>query len=606
MVSELHMWLTFAVIVGAMLLYLTEMVAIEMTSLLALVAMILLFTVFPQIGPDGSNLLDATTLLSGFGNPALITVMALLVMAQGLFQSGALENLIDRATRRATRSPIRAIWGVLVGALFASALLNNTPVVLMTIPIIVAISKRARLSPSQHMMSLSFMTILGGMLTLIGSSTNLLVADSAARFTDQTLGFFEQTPIGLILISVGAVYIFVVMPRIIGETEVAEKSSSAESGRQYIIELRLRIGDTLVGASTTAGFLPALSGMTLQIIERDGNMFLPPFDDLTLAHGDRLFIAATRREISDALSSKDHPLSGQLMPLVPNMEAEETVLAELVVAPGSRMAARAVHQTGFTHDTNCFIIGVQRRRRMLRHELTENRLEAGDVLLVIGSQANIESLRDNRDTLLMEWSARELPRFEKAPAARLIFAATVFSAATGIVPIVAASLTGATLMVASGVLNVRQASRGFDLRIFLVVAAALAMSHALFTSGGATFITTQLLVLFDGFPPAIILSVFFLLCAVVTNVLSNNATAVLFTPLAVNLAGSLNVDPLAFILAVVFAANCSFATPIAYQTNLLVMTPGNYQFRDFIRAGTPLIILIWLTYSVVAPWYFGF
>ncbi|HCQ82406.1 MAG TPA: SLC13 family permease, partial [Rhodobiaceae bacterium] len=178
MVSELHMWLTFAVIVGAMLLYVTEMVAIEMTSLLALVAMILLFTVFPQIGPDGSNLLDATTLLSGFGNPALITVMALLVMAQGLFQSGALENLIDRATRRATRSPIRAIWGVLVGALFASALLNNTPVVLMTIPIIVAISKRARLSPSQHMMSLSFMTILGGMLTLIGSSTNLLVADS--------------------------------------------------------------------------------------------------------------------------------------------------------------------------------------------------------------------------------------------------------------------------------------------------------------------------------------------------------------------------------------------------------------------------------------------
>jgi di/tricarboxylate transporter len=139
-----------------------------------------------------------------------------------------------------------------------------------------------------------------------------------------------------------------------------------------------------------------------------------------------------------------------------------------------------------------------------------------------------------------------------------------------------------------------------------VVAAALAMSHALFVSGGAEFIATQLLYLFDGHAPAVILSAFFLLCAVITNILSNNATAVLFTPLAVNLADSLSVDPLAFILAVVFAANCSFATPIAYQTNLLVMTPGNYQFRDFLRAGTPLIILVWLTYSIVAPWYFGF
>ena len=497
---------------------------------------------------------------------------------------------------------------MLIGAMLASALLN-TPVVLMAIPIIVAIAKRAKLNPARHMMPLSFMTILGGMLTLIGSSTNLLVADAAARFTDHSLGFFQQTPIALILIGVGTLYIFFVMPRIIGETEVEEKSDSTETGRQYIIELRLRIGDALVGANTAAGFLPALSGMTLQIIERGGETFLPPFDDITLAPGDRLFVAATRKEISDALASKDHPLSRQLLPLVPDIEADgddETILAELVVAPGSRMAARAVHQTGFTHDTGCFIIGIQRRRRMLRHELTENRLEAGDVLLVIGRQANIESLRDNRDTLLMEWSARELPRFEKAQPARLIFAATVLSAATGLVPIVAASVAGATVMVVSGVLNVRQASRGFDLRIFLVVAAALAMSHALFVSGGAEFIAAQLLYLFDGHAPAVILSAFFLLCAVVTNILSNNATAVLFTPLAINLAGSLNVDPLAFILAVVFAANCSFATPIAYQTNLLVMTPGNYQFRDFLRAGTPLIILVWLTYSIVAPWYFGF
>jgi di/tricarboxylate transporter len=154
-------------------------------------------------------------------------------------------------------------------------------------------------------------------------------------------------------------------------------------------------------------------------------------------------------------------------------------------------------------------------------------------------------------------------------------------------------------------LNVRQASRGFDLRIFLVIAAALAMANALSATGGAGYISDGFLALFDGAPAAVILSAFFLLCAIVTNVLSNNATAVLFTPLAVSLAASLEVDPMAFILAVIFAANCSFATPIAYQTNLLVMAPGNFKFADFMRAGIPLIILLWLTYSFFAPWYFG-
>ncbi len=174
-----------------------------------------------------------------------------------------------------------------------------------------------------------------------------------------------------------------------------------------------------------------------------------------------------------------------------------------------------------------------------------------------------------------------------------------------LVPIVVAALVGAVAMVISGVLNVRQATRGFDLRIYVVVTAALAMAQAMLITGGAGFVAGNFLALFEGAAPAIILSAFFLLCAIITNILSNNATAVLFTPLAISLSTALNVDPMAFILAVIFAANCSFATPIAYQTNLLVMTPGNFRFTDFMRAGIPLIVLLWLTYSLFAPWYFG-
>ena len=609
MFDEFHMWLTFAIILAAMVLYVSEKLAMELTSILIIVLLLTAFALFPLVDEAGASLLSSADLLAGFANPALITIMALLIMAQGLFQSGALERLIDQVSRRATRSPQRAMVVVLLGAMVFSAFLNNTPVVLITIPILFAIAKRSRLSSTTYMMGLSFLTILGGMLTLIGSSTNLLVADMAYRVGGTQIGFFEQTLPGLVLMSVGGLYVMFVMPHLLKSRESVDAPESLDSGRQYIIELRLRLGDPLVGSRTRAGFFPDMPGMTVQMIVTNGQTMLPPFDDYTLEAGDRLFVAATRREISDALAVKDHPLRTQMMPLVPQAEsdeAEDIMLAELVVAPGSRMISRAVHQTGFTHTTDCLIVGVQRRSSMLRHEMANVRLEAGDVLLVIGNNTYIEGLRANRDTLLMEWSARELPRFEKANLARGIFALAIVMAATGLLPIVVATLMGATAMVLTGVLNIRQARRGFEMRIFLVVAAALAMANALLATGGATLITESFLAVLDGQSPAIILSAFFLLCALVTNVLSNNATAVLFTPLAVSLATSLNIDPMAFILAVIFAANCSFATPIAYQTNLLVMGPGNFSFKDFMRAGIPLILIIWVTYSIFAPWYFGF
>jgi di/tricarboxylate transporter len=607
MIDQFHMWASFLVIFFAMAAYATERISIEITSLLVLVALLLLFSLIPYLDAEGTRLLDSGDILAGFGNPALITIMALLVMAQGLFQSGALERIIEQASRRATRRADIAIIVLLIGAMLSSAFLNNTPVVLMTIPILVAMAARANMKAGPYMMSLSFITILGGMLTLIGSSTNLLVADTAARLGMQPLQFFDQTLPGLVMMAVGSLYVLFFLPRVLGVRDDGEAKQDTDSGRQFIIELRLRQGDPLVGAEMAAGFLPALSGMTLQIVETGSQKLLPPFDDHTLKAGDTLFIAATRREIGDALALKEHPLRQHLLRQVPGAEDgdEDLMLAELVIAPGSRITGRAIGQTGFTHTTDCLIIGLQRRSRMLRHEMSDVRLVAGDVLLVMGQQSAIEGLRHNRDTLLLQWSARELPRFEKAGLARLIFIATVLAAVFNVVPIVVAALVGAVAMVMSGVLNVRQATRGFDLRIYVVVTAALAMAQAMLVTGGAGFVADHFLALFEGAAPAVILSAFFLLCAVITNILSNNATAVLFTPLAISLSTTLNVDPMAFILAVIFAANCSFATPIAYQTNLLVMTPGNFRFTDFMRAGIPLIVLLWLTYSLFAPWYFG-
>lgn len=241
---------------------------------------------------------------------------------------------------------------------------------------------------------------------------------------------------------------------------------------------------------------------------------------------------------------------------------------------------------------------------MIRSRIGEIRLEAGDTLLLCGTPGAYRSLRANRDLLLLEWSQIELPAREKSRTALLVALGVVITAATGLLPILHASVLGAFSMVAGGCLNVRQASRSLDLRIFLLIAGAIAMGTALEQTGAASYLATLVVGIAMPFGPLAVLSVMFLLVAIITNVLSNSATAVIFTPIAIAAAEQVGVDPLPFILAVIYAANCCFATPIAYQTNLLVMGPGHYKFMDYVKFGGPLVLIIWATFTLVATWRF--
>ncbi len=223
----------------------------------------------------------------------------------------------------------------------------------------------------------------------------------------------------------------------------------------------------------------------------------------------------------------------------------------------------------------------------------------------MGSRANVLALRNNRDVLLMESSARDMPAQAYSSRAQAIFAGVVGLAATSILPITVVSLLGAAMMLVTRCLNVRQASRAIDRRVFTIVAAALAMGTAMQGTGGAAWLAHSMVDLLSGAPLWAVLSGFFLMVALLTNVLSNNATAVLFTPIAVSIAAQLGVTPMPFLLAVIFGANCSFATPMSYQTNLLVMAPGHYKFSDFVRVGTPLIFIVWIAFTIFIPWYYN-
>lgn len=598
-----QMWATFALIAGAIILYATERFPLEQTSLALLAALLLLFHFAPLEIPGAvaGGMLDARRLLAGFADPALIAVLALMVVGQGLIRTGALDEAIRMMTRRFQRSPALSLTLTLAAIAALSAFINNTPIVVIFIPVMATIAERLNKGPSRLMMPLSFAAILGGMVTLIGSSTNLLVAGGAVAMEQPAIGFFDFAVPGAVLALIGLVYVIWVLPRLLPERQSMANQMAGE-GKQFIAQIEVRPGSPLVGQAAVAGMIPHLKDMTVRLIQRGEESHLPPFEDVLLRPGDTVVVAATRAMLTEALARAPD--------LVATAGGEDgrpadSMLAEAMVTPASRVIGRNLRLVGFHYHTGCVILGVQRRSRMMRGRMEDIRLEAGDVLLVLGARDRVTALRFSREVLLIEWSVLELPLRDHAKRALAVFAAVVAVAATGIVPIAIAALAGALGMITLGCLNVRQAARAVDRQVAFLVAAALAMGSALQATGGAAYLAQHMISAMAGMGPALVLSAMFALVAVMTNLLSNSATAVLFTPIAINTALALGVEPTAFIHAVIFAANCSFATPMGYQTNLLVMGPGHYKFVDYLRGGTPLIVLIWLAFSALAPWYYG-
>lgn len=596
---------TFLIVAIAVYLYVRETFSIEVVSVGVITALLLFFNL-PFVGLTAP--LTSSNLLSGFAAPALIAIMALLVVGQGLFQTGALEGPINTINKALTKQPRQTLMVVFAGAFAISMFMNNTPVVVMFIPVLAAMASRLKVSTSRFMMPLSFLCILAGMTTLIGSSTNLLVNDVLERTTDFSLSFFSQFGPGIVLAAIGAVYIIIMAPILIPERKNFE-TEITDTGRQYIAQIQVTPSHPLVGVEPFAGLYPKLKDVTVRMIQRGEQSFLPPFD-IALESGDVLIVAATRKSLSKLLSSRPAYLKGMLnITGFKDSERESDatdsiVISEAVIAPGSRMIGRNIEQIGFRRQTSCLVLGIQRRSRMIRTSMLDIRLEAGDVLLIFGYDKDVRELRNNRDVLLLDWSRVELPDIRKSIIARLIFAGTIALAALGLLPIETAALAGALAMILTGCLNVRQAVRALDMRIFLLIGAAFAMGLALEATGGAYLIANGVVATFMPFGNQILLSAIFLIVAIMTNIISNSATALLFSPIALSISSQTGIDPIAMVLTVIFAANCCFATPIAYQTNLLVMGPGHYRFADFARFGVPLVLIMWVSFSLLSPLFF--
>ena len=475
-----EMWATLFLTIAAVVIYATEWATIELTSIGVLVALLLLFHLTPVL--SGSEpMLTATDLLSGFSSPALIAVSALLVVGQAMVSTGALEGIARFLVWISRGSYQRALVFSLGYVTASSAFLNNTPIVVIFMPILRSIAERFSRPASAVMMPLSFAAILGGMLTLIGTSTNLLISGELARLGQRPFGFFDFTVPALVIVLAGGLYV-VLLPALLPQRDESGGLVTAD-GKQFIAEIDVASDSNLVGETSRGGLFPGLAEVTVRLIQRAEHTILPPFENVVLAPGDVLIVAATRRVLTDILAKNPGHLlrtsDAVADPGVATTQPSELVLAEAMIKPASRMIGQTLELTNFPARSQCNVLGIQRRARMLRTRLHELRLEPGDVLLLVGRQNAMERLRADPDVLLMEWSASEMPLVAKAPLAAAIFAVVVLPAALDLVPIVITALFGVFALVVTGCLNIRQAARAVDRQIVLIIAASIALGSAL-------------------------------------------------------------------------------------------------------------------------------
>jgi di/tricarboxylate transporter len=588
----------------ALFLFTRERIPLETSSLAVLVLLAAGFELFPYAA-DGVQL-HAIDFFMGFGHEALVAVCALMIAGQGLVRTGALEPVGRQLARLWSVSPTLSLLLTLLAGALLSAFVNNVPIVVLLLPILVSTSLRSNRPASPILMPMGFATLVGGMSTTIGTSTNLLVVSVAADMGLPRFGMFDFFVPAAIAGGVAILFLWLVAPRLLPKREAMMEDTSPR-----IFTAHLNVDETSFAAGKTLAELNEKAGGKLRVVQivRGGNIAITPFPDAVIKPGDRLSVKDTPeslKELEAVLGAKlytgDTPVDEE-HPLLD----EEQQLAEIVVTQGSLLEGTTLSRVRFADYYQLITLALHRAGAAvstLREEVGDIRLRVGDVLLVQGNREQIAELKRSGELLVLD-STSDLSTTRRAPLALLIMAAVVVVAALGLLPIAISAVCGVLLMIVTRCLSWRDAAQALSTPVIMIVVASLALGTALLKTGGADFLAQLYVSLSAGSSPALLLSGLMLLMAILTNIVSNNAAAVIGTPIAIGIAQQLALPAEPFVLAVLFGANMSYATPMAYKTNLLVMSAGGYQFNDFLRVGIPLTLIVWLALSWLLPAMYG-
>lgn len=601
----MQLWLTLAVLAGAVYLFVTEKLRVDIVALLVLASLLVLGLVSPAEA------------LSGFSSQATITVAAMFVLSAGLQRSGALRGMGEALAR--IRSSGVFVLVMMVVIAFISAFTNNTAAVAVFLPLVIAAAIANRQAPSKFLIPLSYAAQFGGVCTLVGTSTNLLVHSLAVQSGREGFTLFEFAPLGVIFVAVGVAYLMIARRFLLPDLGVPKVDREGHGGR-YLSELFVPAASpaidrtaaellepdtgTSAGRDDAAGAAEAKPPIELLDVLRRGGKSTPAAQT-ALRAGDRLLIHAEWEQI-DALRKRHKLHYDPVAPELDPDDGDERLHADVMVAPGSWMIGHTLASMRFGHASRARVHGLQRPGAVWRSPVDQVPLALGDILLLDAPESALAALRDDPGLVVLGERAQQRVDVRRMWTSLAVVVAVIATAAIGWLPIVASAILGCIALVVLRCLEPDEAYAAVDWRVVMLLAGVLPLGIALDHSGGASWLAQNTIGLVGQFGPVATLAAIYLLTSVMTEVMSNNAAAVLVVPVAIATAESLGVDAKPFLVAVAFAASTAFATPVGYQTNAMVHAAGGYRFSDFMKIGLPLNIIFWVMATLLIPRYFPF
>lgn len=584
-----------AILLTALVLLVSERMSVDLIAIGIMVTLMI------------SGVLTPREAVAGFANPAPLTVGALLIATKGLIRTGSLGFLTRLMIAGSGGRPRRVLLLslLLVGVL--SAFMNNTPVVVLMLSVVIVLSGRFELSPARFLMPISFASILAGTTTLIGTSTNIIVSDQAVVAGLAPLGMFELARAGVPIALVGFVAIFFLSDRLLPQTHTPIRRGDRGEKHRYIAELTIPPGSVHEGREVVAALREKHPGVEVHEVLQGPRVCYPETDVCLVSEGDAILVSATAADLVEILSGQDAALPLVAGKSLPDPYDPDSQIVEAILPPESPLLGRRMGETFLVAAEDLVVIGAQRRRvNYTEGSLDRLRLTVGDILLIQCTERRLERLRNENELLIFEDMAGQVENRRKAPLALGIFAAMVATAAFGVLNILSAALAAAFLMMITGCLRPHEAYEAVDVPVLVLIIGTLALGTALTVSGAADLYAQGFLSVFHGAGPHAVLAALIVLTSLLSHVLSNNSTAVLLVPLGVATAAALGVDPRPFLIGVCFGASACFATPVGYQTNLLIYGPGGYRFRDFFRLGMVLNVIVWIMAALLIPRFWPF
>lgn len=584
--SDTSAYLTLLVVALMFVLFTRETYPTEVVALSGVSILLLL------------GILPADRALEVFMNPAPWTIAAMFILSGGLVRTGALKSLTDAVSARADTHPKSVIVSLAVLILFSSAFMNNTPVVVMLIPVVISVAGKLKLAASKLLIPLSYVAIFGGMFTLIGTSTNLLVDGVARAQGLRAFSLFEVTPLAVLLGLFGLLYLRIFAPRLLPDRVSMAEMLGRKSSMKFFTQVVIPNDSSLIGKNIEETSIFKRSDIRVIDVLRTDNSLRRDLSNVTLQAGDRIVL---RTNVGELLS-----ITGEEEGVEPieSIDSKETETVEALITPGCRMVGRKLGALRLRRRFGVYVLAVHRRDQNIGTGLDNIRIQIGDTILIEGAAQDIALMAREMNLVDVTKPTEQPYRRSKAPIVLAALAAVVVLAAFKIAPIYVLGILGVTLILVTRCIDADEAFGSVDGRLLVLIFAMLGIGLALEESGAVGLIANAAAPHLTGLSPFLVVWLVYLLTSVLTELVSNNAVAVAITPVAIALAASLGIDPRPLVVAVMIAASASFATPIGYQTNTLVYGPGGYKFSDFMKIGIPLNLLIGILASLLIPFFF--